>query len=648
MIVVITSPRPVAGESAACNALFEEGLQALHLRKPSATGEAYAAFIREILPAYRQRIVVHDHFELVERFGLKGIHGNMQRLADVEDIGRFEHVSISCHSPEEVEATGRLERRPDYVFLGPLFDSISKPGYMAARFDEERLRDVLRRHRVIALGGATGSNLPRCRALGFAGAALLGHLWERPLEVVDRFVRLPRPPVLTVAGLDPTSGAGLSADVKTIESCKATGLAACSAITFQNQRAYLGTSWVAPREIIRQCEALLEEFTPRVVKIGLIEGFPALLEVARYLRERLPAALIIWDPIAEATAGHVFYQRAERVEEILELVDLVTPNARELPRVFGTEREETLLSICRARRVAILRKGGHDDGARVEDRLLLPDGRAHAYDVPRLPGNKHGTGCALSAAIAALLARGYSLPEACREGQQRAARFILSTPSPLGRHDAPLPLSPRSIPLQFITHPRAGVAAVDQVEAACRGGVRWVQFRAKEGRLEEILLEGEAIRRVCRQHGALFVVNDRVEVARALDADGVHLGQEDMSPAEARRILGCHKIIGATCNTIEQVLESARQGVDYIGLGPFAYTGTKQRLAPVLGLEGYRRILADARVTLPVYAIGGIRLEDVAPLAATGVAGVAVSSLINNSANPRDTARLILDTLCCK
>jgi thiamine-phosphate pyrophosphorylase len=189
----------------------------------------------------------------------------------------------------------------------------------------------------------------------------------------------------------------------------------------------------------------------------------------------------------------------------------------------------------------------------------------------------------------------------------------------------------------------------EQAEAACRGGVRWIQLRVKEGDAGEMLLVGRAVRQVCREHGALFIVNDRVDVAVALDADGVHLGQEDMDPAEARQILGCHKIIGATCNTLEEVIARARQGVDYIGLGPFAYTATKERLAPTLGLDGYRRILAACRaagVTTPVHAIGGIQLDDIGPLVQAGVNGVALSSLIKNSENPSATARLIHNELC--
>ena len=651
MIIVITSPGTLPGESATCNAMLERGLLALHLRKPGATRETLETFIREISPAYRRRIVVHDHFDLVDRFGLKGIHVNARGLPPGEVLARFEHASLSCHSLQEIIDADALPWRPAYLFLGPLFDSISKPNYTRATFDEEQLRATLRatRQRVIALGGITASNIAGCRALGFAGGALLGHLWQQPAEALDRFTRVPPPPVLLIAGLDPTAGAGLSSDIKTIEALHARGIGACSAITYQNQHAYTATTWITPARITRQCEVLLEEFTPAVVKIGIMESLPALLQVATYLRERLPAAFIIWDPVMKTSTGHTLHERVDRetCPAILDKIDLVTPNADEWTRLF--DNEETARAACRAHRVAILRKGGHLPGNAASDSLLLPGGDTREYSVARLPGEKHGTGCVLSATIAALLARGHALPDACREAQRHVARFILSSPTLLGRHDIPARVSPRASPLRFIPDPREPTTLPEQVNAACSGGTRWVQFRVKEGSIDEILLAGMATRQVCRQHGAIFIINDRVALALALDADGVHLGKEDMNITDARRLLGYHKIIGATCNTIDDVIESARQGADYIGLGPFARTTTKHPLAPLLGLDGYRRVLAAARaagITTPVYAIGGIRLEDIDPLLQTGIAGIAVSSLINDSTNPRATARLIHTRLC--
>lgn len=176
----------------------------------------------------------------------------------------------------------------------------------------------------------------------------------------------------------------------------------------------------------------------------------------------------------------------------------------------------------------------------------------------------------------------------------------------------------------------------EQIEAVCRGGMRWVQLRIKNAPFAEILKEGRLIKEICHRYNALFIINDHVEIARQLDADGVHLGLEDMDPREARKILGPDKIIGATCNTWEDIQLRHLQQVDYIGLGPFSYTSTKEKLSPVLGLEGYRKLLECMRqnkLFLPVFAIGGITETDIPPLMQTGIQGIALSGLIKNNDN---------------
>ena len=141
-------------------------------------------------------------------------------------------------------------------------------------------------------------------------------------------------------------------------------------------------------------------------------------------------------------------------------------------------------------------------------------------------------------------------------------------------------------------------------------------------------VEGRKVKEICRRHRALFIINDRVDVARLLEADGVHLGKEDMDPWEARRILGPGKIVGATCNTWDDILLRQKQQVDYIGLGPYAFTTTKEKLSPVLGLEGYRFLLGrmqENKISIPVFAIGGITETDIPPLMQTGIQGIALS-----------------------
>jgi len=185
--------------------------------------------------------------------------------------------------------------------------------------------------------------------------------------------------------------------------------------------------------------------------------------------------------------------------------------------------------------------------------------------------------------------------------------------------------------LYFLTMDDAPIGPVEQVEAACRAGIRWIQLRMKLASDAEVLEAALAAKKVCFEWGCKLVVNDRVGVALEADVDGVHLGKQDMPVSEARRLLGKEKMIGGTANTIEDIREHWRQGVDYIGLGPYRFTTTKKNLSPILGLEGYRRIMGQVKaegIGLPVVAIGGIGMEDAAALYEAGVQGIAFSGML--------------------
>ena len=493
--------------------------------------------------------------------------------------------------------------------------------------------------------------------MGFRGVALLGHVWEQPSEAVDRFTNILPDEVLSIAGFDQSSGAGVTADIKTFESCRVYGLGTSSSITFQNQNTYLGTKWLTPDEIIRQCDVLFREFNPAYVKIGLIESFNTLEQVVNYLRTALPKVRIIWDPILKASAGFQFHdgENLTQLQDILRKIYLITPNTDELKTLFGNHPDvESLQALARGLNLNILWKGGHNDGALASDRLVTPD-KVYTFSVTRARHGKHGTGCVLSSAIASYLTLGYPLPDACRLGQHYVAGFIRSNDTNLGMHNRVESTVPEvdlyRIPLQYITDYKEGVSIPEQVEAVCKGGCRWVQLRMKEADREEFTRIGRTVKEICKRHGALFLVNDNVDIALELDADGVHLGKEDMNPLKARQILGYSKIIGGTCNTFEDVVTRFRQQVDYIGLGPFTYTSTKKRLSPVLGLEGYRKIMEACRkegIYLPVHAIGGIREDDIQPILNTGITGIALSSLLKNSEDITGKTRETMEQLKIK
>ncbi|MBL4746462.1 MAG: thiamine phosphate synthase [Flavobacteriaceae bacterium] len=170
------------------------------------------------------------------------------------------------------------------------------------------------------------------------------------------------------------------------------------------------------------------------------------------------------------------------------------------------------------------------------------------------------------------------------------------------------------------------------IKNVCEGGVKLVQLRVKELPFKACFQLALKVKEVCDSYGVTLIINDNVELAGLVNAQGVHLGKSDRTPREARVILGSDKIIGATANTYEDCVALIGEKVDYIGLGPFRFTNTKQHLSPLLGLEGYRDILQKLKengYNTPVYAIGGIEKEDVEALFKTNINGVAVSGILS-------------------
>ncbi len=196
--------------------------------------------------------------------------------------------------------------------------------------------------------------------------------------------------------------------------------------------------------------------------------------------------------------------------------------------------------------------------------------------------------------------------------------------------------------IQFITHANERYDHMEGARMALEGGCRWIQLRMKDTGKEEFIGTARKIKEMCRQYEAVFLLDDHTEWVEETGADGVHLGRNDMPVDEARRLLGSNRIVGGTANTFEDVERLYRQGADYIGCGPFRFTTTKKNLSPILGLEGYRHITAQMKergISLPVVAIGGILMDDVSAIMATGVSGIALSGAILNAGDPRAEMR---------
>jgi len=189
-------------------------------------------------------------------------------------------------------------------------------------------------------------------------------------------------------------------------------------------------------------------------------------------------------------------------------------------------------------------------------------------------------------------------------------------------------------PLQYITND------LDALKSAVHAGVRWVQLRIKDQTRDQIRPIAIEALQFCKANDAKLIINDDAILAAEIGADGVHLGQADMPPIQARQIVGPDAIIGLTANTLEHLqqqhkLNATTQTINYIGLGPFRFTQTKAKLSPVLGLTGYKQIIEANRnqPSVPIIAVGGIQLEDLSHLFQTKIYGVAISGAITKAPN---------------
>ncbi|KIO53635.1 thiamine phosphate synthase [Flavobacterium hibernum] len=188
--------------------------------------------------------------------------------------------------------------------------------------------------------------------------------------------------------------------------------------------------------------------------------------------------------------------------------------------------------------------------------------------------------------------------------------------------------------LQYISQGKTIEEQLYNIHQALDAGCDWIQMRFKNQTAKNTFALAEAVKFLCEEYLANFIVNDNLYLAQQIAADGVHLGLTDMKIDQARAILGNTKIIGGTANTFEDIKNHAKNGCDYIGLGPFRFTETKEKLSPILGLSGYFRIIEELKkhnIQIPVYAIGGITLKDISPLMETGIHGIAISGMVTKS-----------------
>ncbi|MDE6010183.1 MAG: thiamine phosphate synthase [Muribaculaceae bacterium] len=196
--------------------------------------------------------------------------------------------------------------------------------------------------------------------------------------------------------------------------------------------------------------------------------------------------------------------------------------------------------------------------------------------------------------------------------------------------------------LQYITNTKCGRSIPDQVKAVLEGGCRWIQLRMKDATHDEVMEMAKQIKPLTDEKEAFLIINDYVDICRDVNCTGVHLGKTDMLPSKARLELGPLAVIGVTANTFADIEAVRALDIDYIGMGPFAATSTKENLAPILGFDGISELcnqMNKAEINIAHVAVGGVKLEDVQQLLASGCDGIAVSDAIASAPDMADATR---------
>ena len=242
-----------------------------------------------------------------------------------------------------------------------------------------------------------------------------------------------RPKILTIAGFDPSGGAGILADIKTIEANKCLGFAVCTANTIQNENEFVSPNWITEKEVFAQLEVLMKIHTFDYVKIGLISSFEFLRKINSKLITQIPSLKIIWDPILSASAGFDFKHDLSELKTVLKDVYMITPNWNEIKQLSDkTDAIETATYLAQYTNVYF--KGGHHPTTKGKDYLFF-DGKVNVFN-PKKKVNyeKHGSGCVFSSALTSNLAKKYPVVKACLRSKSYMYKFLNSTPTLLGTH----------------------------------------------------------------------------------------------------------------------------------------------------------------------------------------------------------------------
>ncbi|XP_073099532.1 probable thiamine biosynthetic bifunctional enzyme, chloroplastic [Elaeis guineensis] len=469
------------------------------------------------------------------------------------------------------------------------------------------------------------------------------------------------PHVLTVAGSDSGAGAGIQADIK---ACGALGVYCSSvitAVTAQNTVGVQGVHPVPEEFVAEQLRSVLSDMEVDVVKTGMLPSVGVVKVLCHSLKD-FPVRALVVDPVMVSTSGDILSEPSTLAgyrNELFAMADIVTPNLKEASALLGGVSVRTVADMCSAAksihnlgpRYVLVKGGDFSDSSDAIDILFDGEECHELYGARIKTRNTHGTGCTLASCIAAELAKGTPMLQAVQaakafvETALNYSKDIVMGSGPQGPFDHLFRLKSQNYnvgqKLQFDANDlflyavtdsgmnkKWGRSITDAVKASIEGGATIIQLREKDAETRNFVEAAMACMEICRSHGVPLLINDRVDVALACDADGVHVGQSDMPARVVRRLLGPRKIIGVSCKTPAQAEQAWIDGADYIGCGGVFPTTTKENNLTV-GLNGLKAVCLASK--LPVVAIGGIgpgNARSVMEIGVPNLKGVAVVSAL--------------------
>ncbi len=464
---------------------------------------------------------------------------------------------------------------------------------------------------------------------------------------------------LTIAGSDPSGGAGIQQDLKVFAALGVAGLSAITAITVQNSQGVRSVHPVDADVLYRQIEAVLEDSKVDAVKIGMLGGAEQVQVVSEALRKFRPRNVVL-DPVLASTDGNPLLDEAgvyALLHDLFPLCDLITPNIPELQQLTDSRvdffgfREQAVKKLRDMGAKSVLVKGGHLRRSSV-DALFTPSGAVHRFMGSRLEtSDTHGTGCMLSAAICAGLAGGATLTSSVGDAKKLVTEG-LKNPVCAGQErgypdvfEALRRVEARKI-LTNENHTRRCIRLIESwvyvvtdselrpdrsheqiVTGALAGGARAIQLRDKRLSTPGYVDLARRLVSQVQEVGGILIVNDRVDVTLAANADGVHLGPDDMLPEDARAIMGPEKLIGVSVGTLDEA-HRHEPYASYFGVGAVYGSNTKSDAGPPVGVEQITQIRKHFRHQIPVVAIGGINEDNISDVAAAGADAAAVVSAV--------------------